>query len=55
MQDNQLGSVTDKNPKDSVYYDFNWQHDFLKSNFNEPSLQYEEIRRRIRNDVQEMW
>ena len=55
LKENYLGNVTDKNPKGSVYYDFNWQHQFLKSNFSEPSLQYEEIRRRIRNDVQEMW
>lgn len=43
-----LGSILERLEKSSNYYD-------LVDNQGQPSLNYEELRRRIRNNIQEMW
>lgn len=55
VQGNHLGTIVEKLRKDSVYYDLFNQEDVANGNYNQPSLQYEETRRKIRNNVQEMW
>jgi len=51
IQGDHLGS--DKLEKASVYYDLTDHQDGSKHGV--PSSEYEELRRRLRNDVQEMW
>ncbi|KAK2580528.1 hypothetical protein KPH14_006259 [Odynerus spinipes] len=51
IQGDHLGSLQDRADKGSIYYDFLDQG----SKHNIPSLEYEELRRRVRNNVQEMW
>lgn len=53
MQGNHLGSIQDGLDKVSVDYDVVDQQDKLKHDL--PLLEYEESRRRLRNDIQEMW
>jgi len=53
IQGDHLGSVQDKLEKASVYYDLTDHQD--RSKLGVPSSEYEELRRRLRNDVQEMW
>lgn len=48
-----MGSVQERADRASIYYDLLDQH--VGSKHNVPSLEYEELRRRIRNNVQEMW
>jgi len=52
-QSDHLGSIHDKFEKASVYYDQIDHQDGLRNNV--PSLEYEELRRRLKNDIQEMW
>ncbi|XP_031786080.1 alpha-(1,6)-fucosyltransferase isoform X2 [Nasonia vitripennis] len=52
---NHLGKIVEKIRKESVYYDLFNREEVINGNYNQPSLQYEETRRKIRNDVQEMW
>lgn len=48
-----LGSIQERFERASLYYDLlNHQDD---SKHDVPSLEYEDLRRRIRNDIQEMW
>lgn len=42
------GSIQERLEKSSIYYD-------LVDKEGQPSLEYEELRRRIRNNIQEMW
>lgn len=53
IQGDHLGSVQDKLEKASIYYDLMDHQDGSKHGV--PSSIYEELRRRLRNDVQEMW
>lgn len=53
MQGDHLGSIQDRLEKASAYYDLAEQPDRPKHGV--PSLEYEELRRRVRNDIQEMW
>ncbi|XP_046828927.1 alpha-(1,6)-fucosyltransferase [Vespa crabro] len=52
IQGDHLGSVQERADRASIYYDLLDQHVGSK---HIPSLEYEELRRRIRNNVQEMW
>ncbi|XP_032682699.1 alpha-(1,6)-fucosyltransferase isoform X1 [Odontomachus brunneus] len=53
MQGDHLGSIQDRLEKASAYYDLAEQVDRPKHGV--PSLEYEELQRRVRNDIQEMW
>ncbi|KAF7407738.1 hypothetical protein HZH66_002275 [Vespula vulgaris] len=53
IQGDHLGSAQERADRASIYYDLLDQH--VRSKHNIPSLEYEELRRRIRNNVQEMW
>ena len=39
----------------SAVSNYSQGNNFPKGNIAEPSLQYEEVRRRIKNDIQELW
>lgn len=51
VQGDHLGSIQDRIEKVPVYYDLMDQQDKLKHG---APAEYEELRRRIRNDIQEM-
>lgn len=53
VEGNNLGAIQNKLEKASVYYDLIDHQD--GSNHGVPSLEYEELRRRLRNDIQETW
>lgn len=53
LQGDHLGSAQERADRASIYYDLLDQHVGSKNNI--PSSEYEELRRKIRNDVQEMW
>lgn len=55
MQGDHLGTLQDRLEKASIYYDL-FENGRQKSVKNgEPTLEYEELRRRIGNGIQEMW
>jgi len=54
MQGDHLGVIQDKLERASVY-DINLLDDQDESKHGIPSSEHEELRRRLRNDVQEMW
>lgn len=53
MQGDHLGSIQDRLEKASAYYDLAEQPDRPRHGVS--SLEYEELRRQLRNDIQEMW
>ncbi|XP_012276842.1 alpha-(1,6)-fucosyltransferase [Orussus abietinus] len=53
IQGDHLGSLHEKIEKASIYYDLLDRPDGSKH--DAPSLQYEELRRRVQNNIQEMW
>lgn len=53
IQGDHLGSIQEKLEKVSIYEDLLNHQDNVKHGI--PSSEYEELRRRIRNNVQEMW
>ncbi|KAG7199674.1 hypothetical protein KM043_014264 [Ampulex compressa] len=53
IQGDHLGSMQEKLEKASLYYDLLDHQDESKQGI--PSKEYEELRRRVRNNVQEMW
>lgn len=53
MQGDHLDSIQDKIGKASAYYDMIEHQD--GSQHGIPSLEHEELRRRLRNDIQETW
>ncbi|KAI4495709.1 hypothetical protein M0802_008332 [Mischocyttarus mexicanus] len=53
LRGDHLGSAQERADRASIYYDLLDQHVGSKNNI--PSLEYEELRRKIRNDVQETW
>ncbi|XP_012256247.2 alpha-(1,6)-fucosyltransferase [Athalia rosae] len=56
VQGDHLGTLQERLEKASIYYDIFDNNGRQKSSRNgEPSLEYEELRRRIRDGVQEMW
>ncbi|XP_011496269.1 PREDICTED: alpha-(1,6)-fucosyltransferase, partial [Ceratosolen solmsi marchali] len=54
-QESYLKTVPNKIQTNSVNRDLIKRQDDINKKYFEPTLKYEEIRRKIRNDVQEMW
>lgn len=54
MQGDHLGTIQDRLERASVY-DINLLDDQDGSKRGVPSLEHEELRRQLRNNVQEMW
>lgn len=53
VQGDHLGSIQEKLDKASLYYDLLDRQDDSKHGV--PSAEYEDLRRRVRNNIQEMW
>ncbi|XP_058790161.1 alpha-(1,6)-fucosyltransferase isoform X2 [Phymastichus coffea] len=54
ISENNLDITYSNENKDFSTYDLFHQQNFVSNNCNEPSLQYEEMRRQIKNDVREI-
>lgn len=53
LADNNLDAIHADGSRNFASYDLDHQN-FIYGNYNEPSLQYEEIRRQIKSDIQEI-